>query len=76
MPENRPRMPAPQQPLQRVVGASAHQDLVGELLEHVGGGHVGPERILGAVPPRVAEAHATSVRALPRRPDPSVSRGP
>ncbi len=63
----------PEQPLQRVVGASTHQDLVGELLEHVGGRHVGTERILGAVPPRVAEVHATSVRASPSKAERSAA---
>ncbi len=60
---------AAQQSLQRVIGAAPHEDLVGELLEHLRSGHVGSERVLGAVPPRVPEVHATSLRAVARKPD-------
>ena len=62
-----PLHPPSQQALERGVGAAAHQDLVGELLEDVARRDLGPEGVLGAVPSRVADAHATSLRRLRRR---------
>ena len=55
--------PAHQSP-EGVVGAGAHQDVVGELLEDVGGIDLGAEGILGAVPARVAVAHPFSLRGV------------
>ena len=53
-PPNRPCMPRRISRRSARVGARAHQDVVGELLQDVGRGEFGPERILGAVPARVA----------------------
>jgi len=43
--------------LQRAFGPQARQELVGHLLQDVAGGQFGPQRILRAVPPRIADAH-------------------
>ena len=61
-----PREPAlhaaAHQTAEGVVGAGAHQDVVGQLLQHVGRVDRGVERFLGAVPARVAVAHPFSLR--------------
>ena len=56
--------PPAHQPPKGVVGAGPHQDVVGELLEDVGGIDLGAEGILGAVPARVAVAHPFSLRGV------------
>ena len=53
-----PSHPAPQQPLEGTVRAPAHEDLVAELLEHLGRVDLGTERVLCPIPARVAEPHA------------------
>ena len=54
--------PTAHQASEGAVGPGAHQDVVGELLEDVGGVDLGTEGILGAVPARVAIAHPFSLR--------------